>query len=117
MPKQGKSLFTTWELSDEDEIQGSILSDLNIMVLQNMIATFAESKLAIKYNPMEPLIYAQEEAEITGQIGILQHLLVINENARERMRAINETKAEEKAADSLPENDVPGFIAPASSSN
>jgi len=67
--------FTTYHLTEEEQAQGQILTSANIMVLQNLVASAAEEKLALKFDPINPLVFTQREAELMGQIGILKFLI------------------------------------------
>lgn len=69
------SSFTQYELSPTDTITGTILTSLNIAVIQNMRATIAEQKLNLEFTPNDVLSYTQQEAFLKGQLDILQHLI------------------------------------------
>lgn len=73
--QQGKSLFTTYEFSPSEAIQASILPLLNQAFIQNKIAELATVKVNLTYDPEHPLKFQQEEAELQGQIKILQYLI------------------------------------------
>lgn len=81
MAKPLENAFQQWLLSPEEILQGSILQDLQRKVIQNEIAIAAQEKLALKFDPTNPLSFAQQEAELTGKIGILQFLLSQSEVA------------------------------------
>ena len=67
--------FTSWALTPEELEAGSKLSELQRQVIQNMISEFAEQKIALLFDPQNPMQFAQLEAELQGKIGILKHLL------------------------------------------
>jgi hypothetical protein len=67
--------FTTFKLTEEEQASGQTLTTNNLMVLQNLMASAAEEKLALKFDPTNPMEFAQREAELMGQIGILRLLV------------------------------------------
>lgn len=75
MPTPVNSSFTRYEFSDEELFQAFAFSPLTRMAIQNEIAIAAEEKIALKFDPSNPLAFAQQEAELAGKIGILQFLL------------------------------------------
>ena len=77
--------FSTYELTNQEELEGSILSITQKQVIQNQIAMFAERKIAIRYDPSDPVVFAQEEAECKGAIDALKWLVAISTTAEEAM--------------------------------
>ena len=75
------SKFISYTLTEGERQVGSILSPLNKMIIQNLIHDCAEEKVAMDYDPNEPEKFLQREAELKGQIGILQHLLSLSAEA------------------------------------
>lgn len=67
--------FSTYSLTAEELAVGSQLTELNLRVIQNLISESAEEKLALKYDPQNPLAFVQREAELQGQIGVLKYLV------------------------------------------
>jgi len=67
--------FTSYTLSPNDELQGSILTDLQRKVIQNLLADIAMEKLFLDYDPEHPLHFTQKEAHAKGQIEILTYIL------------------------------------------
>ena len=67
--------FTSWSLSPEEVKAGSILTDLQVKVLQNQLAEIASEKISLVYDASNPLKFAQREAELQGQMGIIEYLL------------------------------------------
>jgi hypothetical protein len=72
------STFTSYLLSNEDQLQGQIFSVLQEAVLQNMLVDLAEEKLNLKYDPEHPLIFLQREAELQGQIGLVSFIIELS---------------------------------------
>lgn len=67
--------FSQWKLADEEIPFAYMFNDLNVKALQNEIAIAAHEKLALTFDPQNPIRFAQQEAELAGKIGILQYLL------------------------------------------
>lgn len=65
------SPFISYNLSEQEILQGQILGDLNKQVLQNLLFMAVMEKINIPRTP-ETL---QLEAELAGRIGILQAIL------------------------------------------
>ncbi len=79
------SKFISWELAPAEQTQGCILSTQNKDVIRNLIRDIAEEKLSMDFNPAEPQRFMQREAELKGQLGILQHLLSLSELAEKEI--------------------------------
>lgn len=67
--------LTRWDLTEQEIINGTILSQEHKYVIQNLIADATEEKLNLTFDPANPMNFMQREAELTGQIGILKVLL------------------------------------------
>jgi hypothetical protein len=70
--------FTRYSLTEEEATAGQQLTTQNIQVLQNLMCDAAEEKLALKFDPQNPMEFAQREAELQGQIGILKLLIELS---------------------------------------
>ena len=78
MPQQVNSLFTKYEFSQQEFVSASHFTDDNRKLIQNEICKIAEEKVALQYDPLNPVQFAQREAELQGQIGILRYLLELS---------------------------------------
>lgn len=67
--------FTSWDLSDEEVIEGSMLNDYQVRVLENEQAQTAEEKLEIEFDPGEPELYVQQEAYKRGYLDAISYRL------------------------------------------
>ena len=67
--------FTSYKLTEEEQVSGQTLTSNNIMIIQNLVSSIAEEKLGLKFDPLNPMAFAQREAELNGQIGILKFLI------------------------------------------
>jgi hypothetical protein len=72
--------FTKYSLTEEEEKLGQTLTTNNINVLQNLRADYAEKRLNIRFDPINTVAFAQQEAELTGQIGILAYLIEMSQS-------------------------------------
>jgi len=75
MPQVAASSFTRYELPEPEILSGTILSHLNIAVIQNMRCDIAEQKLNLPFTPNNVLDYAQQSSYLQGQLDILLHLI------------------------------------------
>lgn len=75
------NLFQSWELSRQEYLTGSIFTNLQIQCIQNQVAQAMQQKTLLKFNPDNIIAYAQQEAELQGQIIALQFLLSTSEEA------------------------------------
>lgn len=69
------NIFTSYKLTQLEEITGTILTHTQVAVLSNKLANIATSKLALRFNPINPLEFAQAEAYERGQMDVIQWLL------------------------------------------
>jgi hypothetical protein len=81
MSTQISNTFTSYSLTSEELQQGSILTSLQKQCIQNQISALAEQKLRLKYDPVNPMTFLQEEAELQGQLIALQYLFTLSEAA------------------------------------
>lgn len=75
MAKELETPFKSYELTASEETAGKIFSIPQKLVLHNLLFTYAMEKLNLKYDPNEPMVFMQTEAELQGQINLLQFLL------------------------------------------
>lgn len=74
------STFTRYALSAEEQNQAQQFTTLNLQMMQNLMCDAAEEKLGIKFDPSNPLVFTQREAELMGQIGILKLLCELSQS-------------------------------------
>ena len=75
------NVLTTYELSDDEMKQGSILTTANLMVMQNLLAAYTMDKLSLVLDVNDVASYAQKEAALAGQIHLLKYILDMHEDA------------------------------------
>jgi len=87
MAKIVPSPFCGIEFSGQEELwQSQILLHSQRQWIQYLISLSAMERLALTYDPSQPLVFAQQEAELKGKIGILQHLLDCSDSATESLK-------------------------------
>lgn len=67
--------FTSWKLTFEEYKAGKTFNNLQMYVIQNLIAEAALEKVSLTFDPANPSAFIQREAELQGQISILQYLI------------------------------------------
>ena len=116
MPKQLRNIFTAWELSRDEIMQGSMLSTIHKLVIQNQIAVLAETKLALKFTPNNLTDYTQQEAYLAGKIEMLQTLLLDSDEAEQLFAAAVRTDSQQADLEEANANHI-GFLMPAVEGN
>ena len=81
--------FTSYSLNDDEEIQGSILTLPQIQMIQNDLTIYAEERLALQFNPNEPVLFAQQEAYLRGQMDTLRYLLTRSDASVEAVATLH----------------------------
>ena len=79
--KIAPSLFLRYDLSDEEVIEGSKLTNLQKMCIQNQICTLAEEKSELEYSEEDKVRFLQLESYTKGKIHALEYLLQLSETA------------------------------------
>lgn len=77
MPVPIPTAFTEWEFTQKEAYAATRFSELNLMLIQSLAAKAAQRRLNVKFDPLNPTLFAQEEAELQGEIGAYQHLLLL----------------------------------------
>jgi hypothetical protein len=67
--------FSSYAMSREETLHSQILNFEQKQNIQNLICEKAEEKLALTFDPLNPVRFAQEEAGLAGMIGILRYLI------------------------------------------
>ena len=79
--------FQSWILTDKETIQGCLLTNANIQVIQNQIATYAQERLNLDLDMSNPHRFIQQEADLKGKIAALRYLLDLSESASKQVVA------------------------------
>ena len=68
-------MFTSYELTEKEELTGSILTELQKCVLQNELSRTAMEKNLLTFDTEKPAEFSQNEAYLRGKIDLLSYLL------------------------------------------
>lgn len=79
------SLFQSWVLTDQERLQGSILTITQKQCIQNQICQLASEKVNMKFDTEHFQQFQQREAELAGQIGALTYLLTLSAAAEKEV--------------------------------
>lgn len=75
MQVNADSSFISYKLTKEEYISGVSFSSNQRAVMQNLIGDIAEELITVTYDPQNPAVFQQRNAELMGQLGILKHLM------------------------------------------
>lgn len=75
--------FSSYFLTEEDSLEGSILTTLQKQVIHNLLVARAEQKLALELDPNDVSSYLQQEASLAGEITAYQTLIANSEISNE----------------------------------
>ena len=87
--------FSSYELTVEEEVQGSLLTITQKQMLQNDLAIYATQRLALEFDPLNPSIFVQREAGLKGQMEVIQYLLDRSNAVEEAIKASSAQPEEE----------------------
>jgi hypothetical protein len=79
------SQFTEYELTDEEEYSGSILTDTQKQVIQNDRVDVATQLINLEFTSQDPLIFAQQRARLQGQLWQLNYILERSDQAEQML--------------------------------
>lgn len=68
-------IFKCHRLSEQEITAGQSLNQVQVQVIENLIAKIAEEKLYLPYTPDAPQQYLQQEAHLRGQLDVLNFVL------------------------------------------
>jgi hypothetical protein len=77
--------FSSYELTDEEALQGAVLSITQKQIIQNDISSYASEKLALELDMTDPHLFIQQEAKLAGQIQALSYRLTCSQTAEEEI--------------------------------
>jgi len=77
--------FTSYNLNEQEVLEGSVLTIDQKYCLQNQLAIIASELLNILYDPLNPEKFTQEQAYKKGQLDILRHILASSDAAQEAL--------------------------------
>lgn len=86
-PKTDSS-FICYNLSQEEEMQGRMLSYEQELVIQNEIAVYAEEKVALVYDVnKDPIVFAVSVAALDAKLEVLKFLLMVSQQVKSEVEA------------------------------
>lgn len=77
MPTPIATKFTEFEFTEAELYAATRFSAIQLMLIQTLIAQAATRKVNLKYDAANPILFAQQEAELQGEIGAYEHLFVL----------------------------------------
>lgn len=81
MASQIINSFSQFSLTPEEQTAGELLTTTQVQVIRNLLAGEALKRIALTFDPTQPMQFAQAEAEIQGAIGAYTYLLEASEIA------------------------------------
>lgn len=78
-------IFTKYDLTPFEERQGWILSENQLAILNNDLCDALQQRLSLRLDMTNPVEFAQIEAEQSGKIVYIQHLLQRHQEALESL--------------------------------
>lgn len=81
--------FSSFELNEEEQLQGDLLTLTQKQVIQNDIANYAEQKMALEYDAANPTLFIQQEAKLAGQMQALNYRLDCSNTAEQAIHDKN----------------------------
>lgn len=75
--RQIPNRFHEWEFDKKEAYIATRFSQFNLALIQTLIAQAAIRRTNLNYDPTNHLNFIQQEAEIKGEIGALEHLLML----------------------------------------
>lgn len=67
--------FSSYDLTEQEVLQGAILTNLQKQVLQNLLAVCAEEKLHLELDVKNPEGFIQQESYKRGQMELLIYII------------------------------------------
>jgi hypothetical protein len=75
--------FTSYQLNEQEQLEGALLTTTQKQVLQNQLSICAAELLSLEFDTTNPQIYIQQEAYKRGQIEQLRFLLASSDASQE----------------------------------
>ena len=81
MPTIKPNTFTSYVFSEDELNSAPILTSLQKQAIQNLISNYAETKLGITFDPVNPIDFGIQVAWYDGKIEALRYLLDTSDEA------------------------------------
>ena len=77
--------FTSYQLNEQESLEGAIFTIPQKYVLHNLLSVYAAEMLSLEYDVAAPNSYIQQEAYKRGQIESIRFLLASHDAAQEAL--------------------------------
>jgi hypothetical protein len=77
--------FTAFNLTDEEFLEGSLLTDLQKKIFMNLRALAAQELLYLELDPLNQLKFAQAHADLSGRIKQISYILDCCKEAEQKL--------------------------------
>ena len=78
--------FSRWELTEQEQVEGCLLNQMQIQNLQNRAAAVADQILALIFGPQNPQDFIQQDSFLKGQLEFVRWQLASDIEIREALR-------------------------------
>lgn len=85
MAQQIPNSFSSYELSEAEVLQGSILNPAQKLVVQNELSMVSQQILDLRLDPLNPMSHVQEDSYLKGQMSILRLFLLRSEESEHKL--------------------------------
>ncbi len=75
--------FSSYQLTEQEEMEGSILTITQKQVIQNYLSAAASEKIGLEIDPENKEKFIQQEASLKGQIDAYRFILSASDAAEE----------------------------------
>ena len=79
--------FSSYQLTEQEELEGAILTITQKQVIQNYLSAAASEKIGLEYDPESTERFVQQEASLKGQIDAYRFILAASDSAEELLTA------------------------------
>lgn len=80
--------FSQFQQSEQEYLVGTTFNTEQKQFIQTQIAKLAEQRLAIVPDPLNYVVFIQQEAHLKGQMDILKYLLDCSESSEAMMKEL-----------------------------
>lgn len=84
--------FTQFNLTEHEQLSGTLMSNEQKMFVQNQLAVIAEQRLALVPDPLNYAVFIQTEAHLKGQMDAYKYLLDCSTASEQAVLAAQQTQ-------------------------
>lgn len=70
-----QNIFTSYNLNEDEQTEGSKLTIPQMQVMQNLLSQYAEDRLKLNYDPNKMLEFVQQDYFCKGAMAVLELLI------------------------------------------